>query len=166
MKLLLIYIIISFSISMNTVENLDLENFMGKWYVISNIPNFIEKDHINSHDTYHLNADGSIDISYYGEKNGRKINLKQKAKVIDTTHNSLWQLRFTWPYIPFFRVPFKVIILDDNYEYMVVGYDGSTLGWIMSRNNFMDESLYENIMNELETKFKYDRNQFKKVTHK
>ena len=49
---------------------------------------------------------------------------------------------------------------------MVVGYDGSTLGWVMSRNNFMDESLYENIMNELETKFKYDRNQFKKVTHK
>ena len=73
------------------------------------------------------------------------------------------KLRFTWPYIPFFRVPFKVIILDDDYEYMVVGYDGSTLGWVMSRNNFMDESLYENIMNELETKFKYDRNQFKKL---
>ena len=45
---------------------------------------------------------------------------------------------------------------------MVVGYDGSTLGWVMSRNNFMDESLYENIMNELETKFKYI-NQFKKL---
>ena len=46
-KILLI-LIIGYCISMNTVKNLDLKKFMGKWYVIANIPNFIEKNHQNS----------------------------------------------------------------------------------------------------------------------
>jgi len=165
MKFLLIFII-SCGLSMNTVENLDLEKFMGKWYVISNIPNFIEKNHQNSYDIYSLNENGTIDISYFGEKNGKIIHLKQNATVTDTINNSSWKIRLTKPYIPFFRAPYKVIILDKNYDYMVVGYKNNTLGWVMSRNKIMSEEIYDNIMNELENNFNYKRNNFNKIIHK
>ena len=164
-KILLI-LIIGYCISMNTVKNLDLKKFMGKWYVIANIPNFIEKNHQNSYDIYSLNKNGSIDISYFGQKNGKTIHLKQNAIVTDTVNYSSWKIRFTKPYIPFFRAPYKVIILDKNYDYMVIGYEENKFGWVMARKPIMNQQLYDNIMDDLENNFNYKQNQFIKVIHK
>ena len=47
----------TYSYCMDTVENLNLERFMGRWYVISAIPNFVERDCINSYDDYELNEE-------------------------------------------------------------------------------------------------------------
>ena len=41
-KVAIILIIISFSLSHEVVQNIDIDRFMGKWYVISLIPNFVE----------------------------------------------------------------------------------------------------------------------------
>ena len=49
---------------METVENVDLERFMGDWYVIANIPTFLEKDAYNAVETYRLDDDGSIDTTF------------------------------------------------------------------------------------------------------
>ena len=56
-----------------------------------------------------------------------------------------------------FKAPYEVIILEDNFEYMVVGYPDNKFGWIMSRKTFMDDLLYNEILDELENNFKYDR---------
>ena len=45
---------------MKTVEYVDLERFMGSWYVIANIPTFLEKGAHNAVETYELDDDGSI----------------------------------------------------------------------------------------------------------
>ena len=42
------------------VASVDLARFMGDWYVIANIPTFIEKDAYNAVESYRLAADGSI----------------------------------------------------------------------------------------------------------
>ena len=36
------------------VKQVDLDRFMGDWYVIANIPTFIEKDAYNAIETYRL----------------------------------------------------------------------------------------------------------------
>ena len=166
MKTLLIHIIILSTIfSMDTVKNLDVERFMGKWYVISNIPNFVEKGCENAYDIYTLNSDGTVDVLYYAIKKGEEFTIKQNGKIIDKVHNSTWEMRFTKPYIPFYRAPYEVIILDDEYEYMVIGYPDNAYGWIMCRNNYMDEELYQQTLNILESKFGYDKKHFTKVLH-
>jgi len=166
MKTLLIHIIILSTIfSMDTVKNLDVERFMGKWYVISNIPNFVEKGCENAYDIYTLNSDGTVDVLYYAIKKGEEFTIKQNGKIIDEVHNSTWEMRFTKPYIPFYRAPYEVIILDDEYEYMVIGYPDNAYGWIMCRNNYMDEELYQQTLNTLESKFGYDKKHFTKVLH-
>ena len=43
-----------------TVSYVDLERFMGDWYVIASIPTFVEKGAHNAVEKYALNADGSI----------------------------------------------------------------------------------------------------------
>ena len=91
--------------------------------------------------------------------------MKQRAKVIDKENNSEWRLKLTSPCIPLLRFPYKVIILDNKYEYMVVGYPKNKYGWIMSRNKKMGDDLYKEILTNLELKFGYDSKQFKKVIH-
>ena len=156
----------SYILPIDAVNNLDIERFMGKWYVISIIPNSIENGCENSSDTYSLNKDGSISVVYNATRDGNQITIKQRAKVVDTVHNSTWKLRFVKPCIPFLRAPFKVIDIDDMYSYMVVGYPKNKYGWIMSRSNVMDDSLYSKILANLESNFGYDINLFTKVIHR
>ena len=150
---------------MDAVKGLDIKRFMGKWYVISIIPNSIEEGCENSSDTYSLNKDGSINVVYNATRDGKQITIRQRAKVVDTVDNSTWKLRFVKPFIPFFRAPFKVIDIDDTYSYMVVGYPENKYGWIMSRDQYMNDTLYLRIINDLEINHNYKKEHFKKVIH-
>ena len=46
------------------VPKVDLPRFMGDWYVIANIPTFIEKGAHNAMESYRQNADGSIATTF------------------------------------------------------------------------------------------------------
>ena len=157
------FIILSHLGAMDVVKNLDLDRFMGKWHVIANIPNFFEKNCIDSYDIYKKNDNGYIDIEYHATRNGRPVLYRQKGEVIDEINKSEWKLRLTKPYIPIIRLPYKVIILDDSYEYMVIGYPKNKLGWVMSRKKSIEDAIYQDIMNRLENEFGYKRNQFEMV---
>jgi hypothetical protein len=49
---------------METVPHVDLPRFMGPWYVIANIPTFVEKGAHNAVETYKLDADGTIATTF------------------------------------------------------------------------------------------------------
>ena len=98
MKTLLILFLIFASFlkgadTMKTVESVDLEKFMGKWFVIALVPNMIEKGATNSSDTYVLNKDGTIDITYDAIKDGQARQIKQKGTVINKTSNAEWTIQ-------------------------------------------------------------------------
>ena len=46
------------------VDYVDIDRFMGDWYVIANIPSYIEKGAHNAVESYQLNEDGSIATSF------------------------------------------------------------------------------------------------------
>tara|TARA_B100000945_G_C19996572_1_gene419068 strand:+ start:47 stop:559 length:513 start_codon:yes stop_codon:yes gene_type:complete len=148
-----------------TVKNIDIKRFMGTWYVISAIPTFAEKGCTNAYDIYTLNEDNTIKIEYYALKNDTPFSIIQKGQIIDNINNSKWKISFVDPWIPFYTAPYEVIILDaKNYKYMVVG-STNNYGWIMSRNQTMSDSIYNDILEELESQFKYDTSKFKIVQH-
>ena len=49
---------------MQTVPQVDLARFMGPWYVIANIPTFVEKGAHNAVESYALNPDGTIATTF------------------------------------------------------------------------------------------------------
>jgi lipocalin len=49
---------------MATVDYVDLDRFMGDWYVVANIPTFLEKDAHNAVETYRMNSDGTIATTF------------------------------------------------------------------------------------------------------
>lgn len=162
-----IIFLFSFSLlfSHPVVKNLDIDKFMGRWYVFSLIPNWIESGATNSYDEYTLNKDGTIGITYKAIKNGKERTVKQKGTIVDKNNPAKWEIQFTKPWVPFFKAPYEVILLEDNYEYMVVGYPDNSFGWIMTRSTTMELSLYNNILNTLEKDFGYNKNDFQRVLH-
>ena len=150
--------------TMKTVESVDLEKFMGKWFVIALVPNMIEKGATNSSDTYLLNSDGTIDITYDAIKDGKKRQIKQKGTVVNKVSNADWTIQMRSPFIPFMKFPFKIVYLDENYEYMAVGYPKNTMGWIMGRSSEITKENYQKIMDAL-TELGYSSDQFEFVKH-
>ena len=56
--------------SLQTVEYVDLERFMGEWYVIACIPTPLEKNIFNATETYRLANDGTIATTFTFRKGG------------------------------------------------------------------------------------------------
>ena len=169
MKTLLILFLIFVSFlkgadTMKTVEFVDLEKFMGKWFVIALVPNMIEKGATNSSDTYALNNDGTIDITYDAIKDGKERQIKQKGNVIDKSSNAEWTIQMRKPFVPFMKFPFKIVYVDENYEYMAVGYPKNTMGWIMGRSSKISNEDYDKIMSSL-IDLGYTKDQFEFVEH-
>ena len=164
MRVILVFFLTSFLLPHDVVQNIDIKKFMGKWYVISLVPNFVEKGCTNSSDTYTLNDDGTIDIKYYAIKDGKERSIKQKGFVNDLEPGR-WDIQFLKPYIPFYRAPYEVIVLDPNYKYMVVGYPDNSFGWVFSRETTLDDSVYRKILDQLEKEFGYEKGKFEKVIH-
>ena len=167
-KLLILHLIFASLLigadTMRTVKSVDLEKFMGKWYVIALVPNMIEKGATNSSDTYVLNKDGTIDITYDAIKDGQARQIKQKGTVINKTSNAEWTIQMRKPFIPFMKFPFKIVYVDDNYEYMAVGYPKNTMGWIMGRTPKITDEGYKKIITSLE-ELGYKKEQFEFVKH-
>ncbi len=164
--MLIIIILITQIFAFDTVKNIDIEKFMGTWYVISAIPTFAEKGCTDAYDIYTLNKDSTITIEYHALKNDTPFNIIQEGDIIDNINNSKWKVSFIDPWIPFYTAPYEVIILDKkDYKYVVVG-STNNYGWIMSRNQTMNDSIYNDILKQLKSKFRYDINKFKMVQHK
>ena len=116
---------------LETVEKVDIERFMGDWYVIANIPTFLEKNATNAIESYRLNDKGDIDVTftfYKDSPTGERKEYHPKGFIYNTTTNAEWRMQFLWP----FKMPFLIIDIDDEYSYTVIGYPSRNYVWIMA----------------------------------
>ena len=65
-------------------------------------------------------------------------------------------MQFLWP----IKMPFLIIDLDEAYSYTVIGVPNRNYVWIMSREPFMDPTLYEKIITKLK-EVDYDTSKIK-----
>lgn len=152
MRMLLVIIIFSLLLGCSknhkTVAKVDLQRFMGDWYVIAILPNFIEKNATNGIESYALKPNGKIAITYSfnkGTPQGKKKIMHPKAKVFNTTSNAEWRVQFFWP----FWYPYLIIDLAEDYRYTVIGVPNRKFVWIMSRNPELSEADYSGIIAKL-----------------
>tara|TARA_Y100000590_G_scaffold427665_1_gene538072 strand:+ start:27 stop:557 length:531 start_codon:yes stop_codon:yes gene_type:complete len=134
--------------TMKTVDYVDLKKYMGDWYVIANIPTFIEKNATNAIESYRLNQNGIIETTFTFFKNspdGEKKVYRPKGFVHNKKTNAEWRMQFLWP----FKLPFLIIELDKDYSYTVIGYPSRKYVWIMARDSKMKQDRYNKILENL-----------------
>lgn len=147
---------------METVPEVDLNRYMGDWYVIASMPTFVEKNAVNAIESYALREDGDVDITFtFNDKtpDGKQKQYNARGYIHNRETNAEWRVQFFWPV----KFPFMVIDLDPEYEYTVVGVPNRKYVWIMARESHMDEKTLNRIIDRLEFKYGYDRTKIKKV---
>lgn len=128
---------------MQTVDQLDLERYAGKWYEIYRLPFFAERNLINTTATYTLLPDGKIEVVNAGrvkEPGGKLKSITGKAWRPDPEKPARLKVRFFWP----FKSDYLVIALDtaDYRHALVTGGSGDVL-WFLSRTPGMDDETVE-----------------------
>lgn len=129
---------------LDKVSNVDLKRFMGDWYVIANIPTFVEKGAHNAIEHYDLNTDGSVAITFTYYKDAFDGPLKTYTMTgtpVTGTNNAEWEVSPFWP----LKFPYYTVELDSSYNWVVVATPNRGYLWIMARQPQMDESLLKGI---------------------
>ncbi len=130
------------------VDKVDVPRFMGKWYVIANIPTFIEKGAHNATESYDLENDGSIAITFKFNKksvDGPVVEYHPKAFIYDTKSNAEWRVQFLWPFL----ADYLVIDLADDYSFTVIGVPSRDYLWIMARSSKMNPKTYQSVIERI-----------------
>ncbi|MGD8346550.1 MAG: lipocalin family protein [Lysobacterales bacterium] len=149
---------------MEPVEYVDLERFMGDWYVIANIPTFVEKDAYNAVESYRLDDDGTIATTFTFNKggfDGKKKTYNPRGFVRDTGSNAVWGMQFVWP----FKGDYRIIYLDEGYMVTVIGREKRDYVWLMARTPELSETDYRKAMAAIE-RAGYDMTQVQRVPQK
>jgi len=144
-----------------TVAHVDLPRYMGEWYVIANVPYFLEKGKVASSDIYRMRPDGKMDNIYQFRKGTLDAPEKQwkgVAWVVDTESNAEWKIQFIWP----LTTTYLIVDLDPAYQWSVVTIPNKKLVWILSRNRHMPASTYQDIIARLKAKG-FDTSKIEKV---
>jgi apolipoprotein D and lipocalin family protein len=133
---------------LQTVQHVDLDRYLGKWYEIATFPQWFEKNCVASSAIYSLRQDGKVNVlNQCRDKklDGKLKQAKGKAKVVDRETNAKLKVSFFWP----FSGDYWIIDLGTNYEYAVVGHPNRNYLWILSRTPHMDQAVYDGILDRL-----------------
>jgi len=131
-----------------TVAHVDLQRFMGDWYVIACIPTIIEKDIYNAVESYQLNRDGTILTTFTFKKggfDGKPKKYQPKGFVVPNTGNALWGMQFIWP----IKSEFRIVELDDDYQNTIIARNARDYVWLMSRQPKISDEQYDRYVSKI-----------------
>ena len=144
-----------------TVDKIDLERFMGDWYVIANIPTFIERDAHNAVESYRLDRDGTVATTFTfrdGGFDGPVKRYEPRGFIRDTESNAVWGMQFIWP----IKADYRVTYLDADYRVTAIGREKRDYVWVMARTPQIADADYAAVVEHLAQQG-YDISQLRKV---
>lgn len=146
---------------LKTVAHVDLQRYVGDWYVFANIPYSLENGKVGTLDRYAMRSDGKMDNIFMFRRGSLDAPLQQwkgVAWVQNKETNAEWRVQFVWP----LRAPYLVIDLDKDYQWSVIGYPSRKLAWVLTRKPVLDEATYQGILQRIK-KQGYDETLLRKV---
>jgi len=144
-----------------TSSHVDLNRFMGDWYVIANIPTFIETKAFNAMESYRLNEDGTIATTFTffeGGFDGEEKSYHPTGFVVDKESNAVWGMQFLWP----FKADYRIVFVNGDYTQTIIGRLKRDYVWIMARTPIISEEDYQDLLKMIAAQG-YDLSQIQKV---
>jgi apolipoprotein D and lipocalin family protein len=125
--------------------SVDLQRFMGPWYVIANIPTFIEKGAHNAIESYALDPDGTINTTFTVRADGFDGAAKRynpRGFVVPGSNNAVWGMRFVWP----IKAEYVICWVDPQYSETIIGRSARDYVWIMARTPTLSAERYDALL--------------------
>lgn len=130
---------------LNTVAKVDVQKYLGTWYEIARYEHFFEKGCSNVTATYTLKDDGDIKVINRCIKDDSKLTEAIGVAYTTDTSNSKLKVSFFRP----FYGNYWIIMLDEKYQYAVVGDPSREYLWILSRTQKLNEATLQTILQKL-----------------
>ena len=124
------------------VVALDLNRYLGEWYEIARFDHSFERGVEQAKANYTQNADGTIKVVNSGIKNGKPKTAIGKGKSTDTP--GLLRVSFFGP----FYADYRVMLIDKEYTYALVGSGSADYLWILSRTSGLSETAKSELLSE------------------
>ena len=116
------------------VAALDLNRYLGEWYEIARFDHGFERGVEQAKANYTQNADGTIKVVNSGIKDGKPKTAIGKGKRTETP--ALLRVSFFGP----FYADYRVMKIDTDYTYALVGSGGADYLWILSRTRVLSDA--------------------------
>jgi apolipoprotein D and lipocalin family protein len=143
--------------------SVDLDRFMGDWYVIAATPTFIDKRAVDAVESYRRDADGSIATTYTfrdGDFAGALERYTPRGRVVPGTGNAVWTMQFVWP----IRADYRIAWLAPHYSRVVIAREKRDYAWIMARTPRIPEAEVEELYEFLRANG-YDTGKLRRIPH-
>lgn len=129
----------------NTIDNkpvaIELNKFLGKWYEIARFDHSFERDMQKVTAEYSLQPDGKIKVVNSGYRDGKFKETIGKAKITDTP--GLLRVSF---FLNFYS-DYRVLMIDKDYQYVLIGGNSPKYLWIMSRTPQLSNDILQKLIN-------------------
>lgn len=145
------------------VAHVDLHRFMGRWYMMANIPYFAERGNLATHVDYRMRPDGLIEDRLTAHRDGFEKPMTTKVmeiEIYDNTNNA--EGRIT--YRPFPGQEFSVVYLDPQYRYTVIAHPTRKYAWLFAREPNLPEEIYQQMLKTLR-KNQFDADLVMRIPH-
>jgi lipocalin len=136
-----------------TVESLDLNKYLGIWYEIARFDHIFERGMDHNKAVYNLPNDCLLSVKNSALKNGKPKEITGIAKISNTP--GLLRVSFFRP----FYADYRVMYIDKDYQYALVGCGNENYLWILSRTPHLDNEA-KNILLTEATRRGYDTSKF------
>jgi apolipoprotein D and lipocalin family protein len=123
-------------------EAVDLERFMGDWFVIAHAPTPPERDAFNAVERYALCGDGRVATVFrFRERgfDGQREILRPTGFPNAESGFAEWGMQFLWP----FRAEYVVAWLDNDYQSTIIARSARDYVWLMHREPAMPPQAVE-----------------------
>ncbi len=120
----------------------NLNRYLGNWYEIARMDHSFERGMSHAQANYTLLGDGSILVVNSGIKNGKVKVSRGKAKTTDKV--GLLRVSFFGP----FYSDYRVLMVDSDYQYALVGSKKDNYLWILSRTPVLPDDVQSAILRE------------------
>ena len=155
---------------LETVKNVEIQKYLGKWYEIASIPQWFSEGCTATEANYSLRKDGSLNVLNKCNLNSLEGELnvsKGRAWVKDKKTNSKLKVQFFLKSIklPFLAGDYWILDLDEDYTRVLIGDPKRKTLWILAREKTLDEATYQTLLNKAE-KAGFDISKMKRMAHK
>jgi apolipoprotein D and lipocalin family protein len=139
---------------LDLVDSVDLERYQGRWHEIARLPNRFQSQcvsDVSAH--YTLREDGRVDVvNRCRTAGGGWSEVEGIARRQDPDGSSAaLEVRFAprWLSIfPFVWGDYRIIALDEDYEYSMVGSGDREYLWILARDRSLADQTLQRLISE------------------
>lgn len=126
---------------LKAIDYLDVDRYMGRWYLLANIPYFAERGNLAPFVVYSRRDDGRIDDKYTARESFEGPPFTKNGMIEIT--NPITQSEGLITFLPPLWQDYAVLFVDNQYRYSIIGHPSRDYIWFFAREPTLSDEMYQ-----------------------